>query len=101
VLSDLRERIERTRWPDRVDGVGWASGVDRGYLRSLLADWAGEFDWREQERRPNRFAHYLADLDGVRVHFVHERGTGPHPLPIVLTHGFPSSFVEHLELLPR
>lgn len=99
VLTDLRERIERTRWPDGADPGGWDSGADPGYLRSLLADWA-EFDWREQERQLNRFAHYRADLDGVRVHFVHERGKGPKPLPIVLTHGFPSSFVEHLELLP-
>jgi pimeloyl-ACP methyl ester carboxylesterase len=99
VLTDLRERIERTRWPDGTDPGGWDSGADPGYLRSLLADWA-EFDWREQERQLNRFAHYRADLGGVRVHFVHERGNGPEPLPIVLTHGFPSSFMEHLELLP-
>lgn len=100
ILEDLRGRIERTRWPDRMDGTGWDSGADLEYVRSLLAYWADRFDWREQERRLNRFAHYRADLDGVRVHFVHERGHGPDPLPIVLTHGFPSSFVEHLELLP-
>jgi pimeloyl-ACP methyl ester carboxylesterase len=100
VLSDLRDRIERTRWPDGMDGTGWDSGADLDYLRSLLAYWAREFDWREQERRLNRFAHYRADLGGARVHFVHERGTGSNPLPIVLTHGFPSSFAEHLELLP-
>jgi pimeloyl-ACP methyl ester carboxylesterase len=100
VLSDLCDRIERTRWPDRVDGAGWERGVDVEYLRSLLAYWIDEFDWHEQERQLNRFRHYLADLDGTRVHFVHENGTGPNPLPIMLTHGFPSSFVEHLELLP-
>jgi pimeloyl-ACP methyl ester carboxylesterase len=100
VLSDLRDRIERTRWPDGMDATGWESGVDPEYLRSLLVYWAGEFDWREQERRLNRFKHYLAHVDGVRVHLVHERGSGANPLPIVLTHGFPSSFVEHLELLP-
>jgi len=100
VLSDLRDRIERTRWADGVGGAGWESGADPDYLRSLLAYWAREFDWRKQERRLNRFAHHLAHVDGMRVHFVHERGKGPDPLPIVLTHGFPSSFVEHLELLP-
>jgi pimeloyl-ACP methyl ester carboxylesterase len=99
VLSDLRDRIERTRWPP-VAAAGWVSGVDAEYLRSLLAYWAGEFDWRGQEHRLNQFDHYLAHVDGTRVHFVHERGNGPDPVPIVLTHGFPSSFVEHLELLP-
>jgi pimeloyl-ACP methyl ester carboxylesterase len=100
VLSDLRDRIARTRWPDAMDGAGWEGGVDPEYLRSLLAYWASEFDWRAQERRLNRFKHYLAHVDGARVHFAHEPGNGPDPLPIVLTHGFPSSFVEHLELLP-
>ncbi len=99
VLADLRDRIRRTRWPDHV-GSGWDRGVDPDYLRSLLAAWAEEFDWRRQERTLNRFAHYRARVDGVGLHFVHERGHGPAPLPLVLTHGFPSSFVEHLDLLP-
>jgi hypothetical protein len=100
VLSDLRDRIERTRWPDHVAGSAWMYGTDPEYLRSLLATWGDEFDWREQERELNRLAHYRASIDGLQVHFVHERGNGPAPLPIVLTHGFPSSFVEHLDLVP-
>lgn len=100
VLSELRERIMQTRWPDRVDGAGWDSGADLDYVRSLLTTWAEEFDWREQERQLNSLAHFRADVDGAKIHFVHERGNGPTPLPIILTHGFPSSFVEHLKLLP-
>jgi pimeloyl-ACP methyl ester carboxylesterase len=100
VLSDLRDRIERTRWPSHAGGAGWEAGADPDYLRSLLAYWAREFDWRQEERRLNRFEHYRVELDGVRLHFVREPGRGPDPLPLVLTHGFPSSFVEHLELLP-
>ena len=100
VLLDLRERIKRTRWPSRVTGAGWDAGTDPEYVRSLLATWADEFDWRRRERELNRLAHYRANVDGVRIHFVHERGNGPAPVPIVLTHGFPSSFIEHLDLLP-
>jgi pimeloyl-ACP methyl ester carboxylesterase len=100
ILSELRDRITRTRWLNHIAGPGWDYGTDRDYLRSLLATWADEFDWRKQERELNRFAHYRAQIDGLRIHFVHERGNGPAPLPIVLTHGFPSSFVEHLDLLP-
>jgi hypothetical protein len=100
VLADLRDRIKRTRWPDRIAGTGWDAGADPGYVRSLLETWADEFDWRRQERELNRLANYRAWIDGVGIHFVHERGNGPAPLPIVLTHGFPSSFVEHLDLLP-
>jgi len=65
-----------------------------------VTSWAEDFDWRAQERKLNRFAHYRAQIDGIGVHFVHERGRGPDPLPIVLTHGWPSSFVEHLDLVP-
>jgi pimeloyl-ACP methyl ester carboxylesterase len=100
VLSDLRDRIQRTRWPDHIAGSGWDYGTDFDYLRSLVATWADEFDWRKKERELNRFANYRANIDGLKIHFVHERGNGPAPLPIVLTHGFPSSFVEHLDLLP-
>lgn len=99
-LSDLRDRIKRTRWPTNGAAEGWDRGADLGYLRSLLTTWADDFDWRKQERWLNRLAHHRADIDGVRVHFVHERGNGPAPLPLVLTHGFPSAFVEHLDLLP-
>jgi hypothetical protein len=100
VLSDLCDRIRRTLWPDRVAAPGWDAGTDPEYLRSLLATWAEEFDWCKQERELNRLSHYRARIGGRWVHFVHERGVGPAPLPIVLTHGFPSSFVEHLDLLP-
>jgi pimeloyl-ACP methyl ester carboxylesterase len=100
LLSDLRDRIKRTRWPDHMARSGWDYGVDPEYLQSLLATWADGFDWRKQERELNRLAHYRAKIDGRHFHFVHERGNGPAPLPIVLTHGFPSSFVEHFDLLP-
>ena len=100
VLDDLGERIRRSRWPGQLAGTGWDGGMDVGYLRDLLATWAGDFDWRARERALNTFAHFRARVDGLWVHFIHERGNGPDPLPIVLTHGWPSSFTEHLDLIP-
>jgi hypothetical protein len=76
VLSDLRDRIRRTRWPHEVPGSGWEAGADGAYLRSLLDSWADGFDWRTQERELNRLGHFRADVDGVRIHFVHERPGG-------------------------
>ena len=99
VLDELRNRINRTRWPDGIAASGWGEGTDPAYLRALLASWA-EFDWRAQERALARFAHFRAMIDGTWTHFIHERGHGPDPLPIVLTHGWPSSFTEHLPLIP-
>jgi pimeloyl-ACP methyl ester carboxylesterase len=100
VLADLRARIRNTRWPDQVPGVTWEQGTDLGYLRDLLAYWADGFDWRARERELNRFHHFRADLDGTRVHFVHERARHGGGVPLVLTHGWPSSFVELLPLVP-
>jgi pimeloyl-ACP methyl ester carboxylesterase len=100
VLDDLRSRLARTRWPDPLPCPAWAVGADIGYLKELVAYWAGPFDWRAQQRHLNSFAQFTVDIDGQRVHFVHERGRGPDPFPLVLTHGWPSSFAELLKLAP-
>jgi pimeloyl-ACP methyl ester carboxylesterase len=97
VLADLRDRIRATRWPEPSPEAPWAQGTDRGYLRALLAYWADGFDWREQERRLNAVEHFRVDVDGVRIHYAHVRRGG---LPLILTHGWPSTFVEHLQLVP-
>jgi pimeloyl-ACP methyl ester carboxylesterase len=101
VLADLRERIGRTRWADEVEDAGWDYGTNLDYLRELLAYWSDGFDWRAQEERLNRFSHFRATVDGIGIHFVHERGSGSRPLPIVLSHGWPSTFVELLPLAER
>ena len=100
VLDDLRSRLAHTRWPEPLPYPGWISGADLNYLRDLVGYWATSFDWRAQERRLNSFPQFTADVDGLTVHFVHQRGRGPRPFPLVLTHGWPSSFVELLKLVP-
>ena len=99
VLDDLRARIRRTRWPDPAPGEAWGQGMDLGYLRDLLSYWADGFDWRERERELNRHTHHIAEVGGVRIHFVRRRGTGR--VPLVLTHGWPSTFVELLPVVDR
>jgi len=100
VLHDLRARIRRTRWPDELPDIGWEQGTGLGYLRDLLTYWAEEFDWRAQERELNRLTHCRAELDGLGIHFVHQRGKGAERIPLILTHGWPSTFLEHLPLVP-
>jgi pimeloyl-ACP methyl ester carboxylesterase len=99
VLDDLRSRLERTRWAN-LTNEGWDFGTDPSYLGELVRYWASGFDWPAQEARLNRFQHYRAMVGDVGVHFIHERGHGPRPLPIVLTHGYPDSFVRFLKLIP-
>jgi pimeloyl-ACP methyl ester carboxylesterase len=100
VLADLRTRIRNTRWPDQAPGGPWEQGTDLAYLRRLLAYWSDEFDWRAQERELNTFDHFRAEVDGVRIHFVHERASRGRGIPLILTHGWPSTFVELLPLVP-
>jgi pimeloyl-ACP methyl ester carboxylesterase len=100
VLEDLRGRIRATRFPDESPADRWEQGVDLAYLRGLLAYWADGFDWRAQERALNGFAHFRSQVDGARIHFVHERARSGTGIPLVLTHGWPSSFTEMLGLVP-
>ena len=99
-LDDLTGRLARTRWPDEIEGVGWEYGVSLAYLRDLVDYWRTAFDWRAQERALNSWHHYRADVDGLGIHFIHERGNGSRPFPLILTHGWPSTFVELLKLIP-
>jgi pimeloyl-ACP methyl ester carboxylesterase len=100
VLADLQARIRNTRWPDQLPAIGWDQGTDIDYLRPLLAYWADGYDWRAQERWLNGFRHFRAELDGVRIHFVHEKASAGPGIPLVLTNGWPSTFAELLPLVP-
>lgn len=105
VLVDLRARLTRTRFVAASDATPWAAGADPAYLRDLVAYWADGFDWRAAEAALNAFPHYTADVAGSRLHFLHLRGQrpdgAPAPLPLVLSHGWPSSFVEMLRVARR
>jgi len=92
VLTDLRQRLKRTRWPGDFNNTDWAYGTEQGYLQELVRYWADGFDWRAQERAINAFSHYRTTVDDVPLHFLHEKGQGPRPLPLVLTHGWPWTF---------
>jgi pimeloyl-ACP methyl ester carboxylesterase len=99
-LDDLRARLLATRWPDQIEGSGWAYGMDTAYLKGLVAYWAKDYDWRAQEKKLNALHNYRAEVDGVRIHFVHERGKGPNPIPILMLHGWPSTYIQFNKIIP-
>ena len=99
VLDDLHERLARTRWPDAVTGAGWQRGVPLDYLKGLTDYWRSTFDWRAHEARLNVLDQFTTDIDGQRIHFVHVRSTEPDALPLILTHGYPSTFTEFADLV--
>ena len=100
VLTDLRERLADTRWSDEIPGSGWDYGTNLSYLKELVDYWQNSFDWRAQETLINSFAHFRADVEGLGIHFVHEKGKGPNPMPLVITHGWPGSFFEMYKIIP-
>ena len=100
VLADLRERLARTRWPGEIPGAAWDYGSNLAYVKELVDYWRTQFDWRAQEAALNRFAHFRTTLDGMGIHFIHERGKGPNPLPLIITHGWPSTVFEMSKIIP-
>ena len=100
ILSDLRQRLSGTRWTSQIAGSGWDAGTDLGYLRELVGYWQHDFDWRRHERTLNEFEHFKTRVHDVGIHFIHQRGKGPAPFPLILTHGYPDSFYRFLKLIP-
>jgi pimeloyl-ACP methyl ester carboxylesterase len=100
-LMDLKERLSRTRWPKEAFASGWREGTNLSYLKELAAYWEKQFDWRIQEASLNQFSHFRTEVEGQKLHFLHEKGKGPHPIPLVLIHGWPSSFTEMLKVIPQ
>ncbi|WP_214110408.1 epoxide hydrolase family protein [Acrocarpospora catenulata] len=98
-LDDLRNRLARTRWPAELPGVGWSRGVPLGYLQELAEYWRTDFDWRAAEARLNAHPQFMAEIDGTNVHFLHVRSPEPHATPLIITHGWPGSVAEFLDVI--
>ena len=100
-LDDLQGRLARTRWIDAAQDDGWSYGVELGYMRELVDHWQQRYDWRSHEAALNRFAQFKAVVNGVGIHFIHERGKGPNPTPLLLLHGFPDSYYRYHKVIDR
>ncbi|WP_461127576.1 epoxide hydrolase family protein [Spirosoma aerophilum] len=100
VLADLQTRLTNTRWPDQVDNQNWLLGTDKTYLQQFCSYWQHEFDWKKQQDYLNTFSHFKTTIDDLGIHFIHQKGEGPHSVPLLLTHGWPDSFVRFLKLIP-
>ena len=98
-LDDLRTRVQRTRLPHAPDGAGWSMGTDLGFMQRLAARWADGYDFRAHEAALNAFPQFIADVNGTQLHYLHVRGKGPNPTPLLLIHAFPDSFYRFVKAI--
>jgi pimeloyl-ACP methyl ester carboxylesterase len=98
-VYDLNDRLARTRWPDELPGVGWSRGVPLEYLKEVAEYWRTGYDWREHEAKLNEFPQFPTTIDGQNIHFLHLRSPEPDALPLIITHGWPGSVVEFLDVI--
>ena len=100
ILKDLRERLDRTRFPDEVPDTGWEYGANLAYVKELVEHWRTRYDWRKHEAEINHFSHFKTMIDDLDIHFIHEKGRGPNPKPLLLSHGWPGSVYEFMQIIP-
>jgi len=98
-LDDLHDRLARTRFPQQIPDAGWDYGTELGYARELVSYWRDTYDWRAAEARLNEFDQFTTTVDGANVHFIHQRSPEPDALPVIITHGWPGSVVEFLDVI--
>lgn len=99
-LSELETRLRRVIWPDEVAAPPWHYGPPVAYMKAFVQYWLEQYDWRRHEQRLSSFPQFTTQLDGHRIHFLHQVGKGPAPIPLVLTHGWPGSIIEMLKIIP-
>ena len=99
-LLDLGTRLKNTRWPDEQRGSGWDNGTNLTYLKGLVNYWQRDYNWRTQETKLNKLSQFKVNINGIGIHFIHERGKGTDPLPLILTHGWPDSFLRFEKIIP-
>lgn len=99
-LDDLKFRLKNTRWPDEITGSGWTYGADLSYMKTLTDYWQNTFDWRKTEKEINAYPNFIAEINGHQIHFLHIKGKGKRSIPLIITHGWPGSFLEMMQLIP-
>jgi len=100
VVEDLKDRLSQTRWPNEIENTKWEAGANLAYLKELCDYWQHNYDWKKNETYLNSFQHYRSDIDGTGIHFIYEKAKGKRSVPLLLTHGYPDSFVRFLKLIP-
>ena len=98
-LKDLKKRLELTRWPDKETPKDWTQGIPLSYMKDIHSYWLNEYDWRKQEEKLNEFPHFMTKINDLDIHFIHLKSPHPEAKPLIITHGWPGSIVEFLQVI--
>jgi pimeloyl-ACP methyl ester carboxylesterase len=101
VISEIKRRVQEYPWHEMPDDGGWEYGVNIDYLRELCDYWVNEFDWFKQQNKINRYEQFTTHIDEINLHFIHERGSGQNPKPLLISHGWPGSIYEFMEIIDK
>ena len=99
-IDDLKSRIKNTRWPDEITGSSWQYGAGLSYMKELAGYWLNQSDWRKTEDEINQYPNFIAEIEGFKIHFLLIKGKGKRSIPLIITHGWPGSFLEMMKLIP-
>lgn len=99
-IEDLHYRLKNTRWAPLINNADWQDGTDATYLKDLINYWHTKYNWKDREDRLNQLEHFTTDIDGIKIHYIYARGKGKNSIPLLLLHGWPSSFVQMLKIIP-
>jgi len=99
VIQKIYTRVKEYPWHEMPDDGGWSYGTNLDYMKDFCDYWINKFNWREQERKINKFHHYTSLVDDINIHFIHEKGSGNGPIPLLISHGWPGSIVEFLHII--
>src|SRR5450631_2859345 len=99
VLTDLKQRLSHARFADEFPDAGWDYGTSLAYLKGLIDYWRDRYDWRAHEKKLNEFDQFMTNIDGVDIHFIHQRSKNPNATPLLLLNGWPSSIVEYAKVI--
>jgi microsomal epoxide hydrolase len=99
VIQNIYTRVKEYPWHEMPDDGGWSYGTNLNYMKDFCDYWINKFNWREQERKINKFHHYTSLVDDINIHFIHEKGSGNGPIPLLISHGWPGSIVEFLNII--
>ena len=101
ILKEINNKVKNYPWHEMPDDGGWEYGTNLNYMKEISDYWVNKFDWKKHEKKINKFSNFKTDIGGIKMHFIQEKGSGPKPMPLLITHGWPGSIVEFLNIIEK